>query len=212
MEILDDPDKPDIVDLEGDVVISVPEGPESEYQQDESESESDLGHMSSESSFDISVRRRRSVRYGRRVRAHRQRDQRRRARRVSGERSVGRDDGWRETEEFVPHAYIFDSDSAGFTPDAPFGPNPSESDFFLRIVDIEVAEKLVIETNRFHEQLNTLHGPFSSGRMRRWRDTDITEMYLFIALTLLMPHTPKHRVRDYWSTDSFVQPQYFGSI
>ena len=204
--IIDDPDDPDIVDLEGDVVISVPEEPESGGN-DESESESDV--YRSESSIDISLRRKRSVRYGRRVRARRQSVRSRRARRVSGDRSVGRDEGWRETEEFIPNAYLFDSDSAGLAPDAPFRPDSRESDFFLQIVDIEVAEKLVIETNRFREQLNTLHGPFSSGRMRRWRDTDIAEMYLFIALTLLMPHTPKHRVRDYWSTDSFVQTSIF---
>ena len=62
VEILDDPDNPDIVDLEGDVIISVPERPESSYEHDESESESELGHLSSESSFDISVRHKRTIR------------------------------------------------------------------------------------------------------------------------------------------------------
>ena len=199
-------DDPDIVNLGEDVHISVPEVVESdvEIESEVDISEHDEPEHSSESSFELPRRRSRDPRYRRRVRSRRSRPTRARV-----PRSVGRDDGWRVTDEFIPSAYIFDDECAGFAPDAPFTANSRESDFFLQIFDAEVVDKVVTETNRFHDQLNTTQGPFSVGRMKRWVDTTIPEMFVFLALTLLMPHTPKHRVKDYWSMDTFVQTKIF---
>ena len=194
---------PDMMDLAEEQAIDDPESIQSAID----DSESEIGNAS-DVSYEIPRRQTRTRRLSRRARNLRR--QTHGVRRRTPVRSVGRDDGWRETEEFVPHAYIFDKDSAGMVPNAKLLPESRECEYFLNIMDTDVMDALVTETNRFHDQVNEAFGSLgASSRMKGWTEVTIPEMFVFLALTLLMPHSSKHRVRDYWSTDVFIQSPIF---
>ena len=70
---------------------------------------------------------------------------------------------------------------------------------------------VVNETNRYFSQINEALGPFAPNScMQRWKDTNLREMYEFLALVLQMPHNVKHRVRDYWARDEVLVSPLFG--
>ncbi len=50
--------------------------------------------------------------------------------------------------------------------------------------------------------------PYS--RAHRWHDVTIEEMYVFLALSLLMPHVRKHCMKDYWSINTLIETPSFG--
>ena len=46
-------------------------------------------------------------------------------------------------------------------------------------------QMVVNETNRYFSQINEALGPFApNSRMQRWKDTNMREMYVFLALVL----------------------------
>ncbi len=45
--------------------------------------------------------------------------------------------------------------------------------------------------------------------MRAWKPLQVAEMYVFMALTMLMAHVKKHRIKDYWITgDNTATPSF----
>ena len=75
--------------------------------------------------------------------------------------------------------------------------------------------KLMVEqTNKYHQaQKDTSAYPspspsISNGKMRRCDDVTVRELYVFLALLMLMAHVKKAVVRDYWiqSDDLTVTP------
>ena len=117
-------------------------------------------------------------------------------------------DGWTDGSDFIPHEYVF-TGSGGVTPDFQLDPNANEADYFRLFLDDEVVQVMADETNRYHYQ-RTANRPPSASKMKKWFDVCLREMFVFLAITLLMPHTEKHRVRDYWSTDAFLRTPIYG--
>lgn len=68
-------------------------------------------------------------------------------------------------------------------------------------------EKIVEQTNIYGEIANS-DTPESS-HMKKWQPTDTDEMYVFLAVSLLMPQVKKQRLKDYWSKDVLIQTSIF---
>lgn len=50
------------------------------------------------------------------------------------------------------------------------------------------------------------------GRTSAWKYTDINEIYVFLAITMLMVHTKKNRISDYWSIDHLISTLIFSQL
>jgi hypothetical protein len=70
--------------------------------------------------------------------------------------------------------------------------------------------KVAFETNRYYQQ-NT-EDQVLGDRDKRWYDTTSEEMYLFIAINMLMARNKKLELHEYWSTDSLLYTPIFGQI
>lgn len=68
------------------------------------------------------------------------------------------------------------------------------------------------ETNKFYYFL--VHNKIlqKHSKLNLWRDTDLNEMYSFIALNLLMVHLKKNNLKDYWSTNPMLETPFFGKV
>ncbi|XP_069167066.1 UBX domain-containing protein 4 [Procambarus clarkii] len=64
--------------------------------------------------------------------------------------------------------------------------------------------------NRYaHSLIDT--GILPASRMTQWKDTTNDEMYVFLALSMMMKPSEKHIIQAYWSKDSLVPSPMFNS-
>ncbi|KAG5867349.1 hypothetical protein JTB14_038395 [Gonioctena quinquepunctata] len=119
---------------------------------------------------------------------------------------------WKKIQqgEFIPEIHTFSDDNAGCK--ANLGDSPSVLECFEVFFSNEFIDNIVSETNNYYQHLSTKTRFSASSRARSWTPVDRHEMYIFIAVTLLMPLTKKQRINDYWSTDSFLLTPAFGQI
>nr|XP_045611529.1 piggyBac transposable element-derived protein 4-like [Procambarus clarkii] len=62
--------------------------------------------------------------------------------------------------------------------------------------------------NRYtHSLIDT--GILPASHLTQWKDTTRDEMYVFLALSMMMKHSGKHVIQDYWSKDSLVPSPVF---
>jgi len=108
---------------------------------------------------------------------------------------------WR-TDDNVVDNFIFDPDktNSGINPDL-FDTlmHGSPLDFYLLIVNDEIINKIVIETNRFaaQEKASKLLSPFS--RINKWFDTDMTEIKQLFGLLIWTGLVGLPTYELYWS-------------
>lgn len=69
--------------------------------------------------------------------------------------------------------------------------------------------KIVFETNRYAEQqpVSTKHS-----RLAKWNNTTIDEMYIFLAVNMLMARNKKLQIQDYWSTNERLHQNIFSQL
>ena len=70
----------------------------------------------------------------------------------------------------------------------------------------------VVEQINLHHALQVTLGTQEAGsaHMRSWVPVTVAELYIFLALTMLMAHVKKHRLRDYWLTGDILTTSGFG--
>ncbi|CAH2096077.1 unnamed protein product [Euphydryas editha] len=90
--------------------------------------------------------------------------------------------------------------------------NPYEA--FTAIWDREIMEVIVRETNIYAQQLTTTmleDGTICpNSRITRWQDTNVSEVYRYLAIVLAMGVLVKSRLEEYWNTskDIFNSPGF----
>src|ERR1700722_7813348 len=72
----------------------------------------------------------------------------------------------------------------------------SPLDFFEVLFDRSVLEQIVNETNKYKSLSNT----------------SVPKIYSFLATVMLIAHTKKNRIKDYWSTDQLIFTPMFAQI
>ena len=102
---------------------------------------------------------------------------------------------WTDGMNFVPNSQHFDSSSSGIKNCDIDRDTGKEIDYFLLYFDTKVIEIIVTETNNYRQfKFENFGEEFSpNSHMRRWHDTNMREMYTFLALTILMSHSVKHK-------------------
>lgn len=118
---------------------------------------------------------------------------------------------WQTGVNHQPTSFSFNS-NAGIRSDSEIKSSSRESCYFEYFFDSNIMEEISRETNRY-ESFKSRKEPFSPfSRAIRWTETTIREMYVFIALTLLMNFARKHSVEDYWKKESLVPTPIFGQF
>lgn len=90
--------------------------------------------------------------------------------------------------------------------------NSSKLEFFEAFVSEFLLGKVVFETNRYAEQYIQSNEISHQSRVNAWKDTNVGEMYTFLATTILMSRNKKLDMKDYWSTDPLLSSPIFRQI
>ncbi|KAK3895724.1 hypothetical protein Pcinc_000647 [Petrolisthes cinctipes] len=117
---------------------------------------------------------------------------------------------WSEGSDFVPDQHDFRPNRSGTTRDWPCNDEARESAFFRAFIDEEVMSYIAEKTNRYNswvsQHMNFI-SPFS--RIRNWEATTVRELFVFLALMLIMPLCKKHVLQHYWRNDALISTPLF---
>ncbi|KAL4153017.1 hypothetical protein QTP88_000850 [Uroleucon formosanum] len=80
-------------------------------------------------------------------------------------------------------------------------------DFFEAFVTPSLFGKVAFETNRYCQQFENVT---SGSRINQWVHVDCEEMFVFLAITMLMARNKKLEIQDYWSMDPLSHQPIFG--
>ncbi|KAK8372198.1 hypothetical protein O3P69_011714 [Scylla paramamosain] len=120
---------------------------------------------------------------------------------------------WEDGENFDSEPLVFDNSEAGVQAEFPCTATSSVLQFFTAFFDLAVMQYLVWEINCFREisvrWLAPLKVPKES-KMKAWTDVSVEELYVWFALTMLMPHVKKHVLQDYWIVGDLISTPSFG--
>ncbi|XP_069162537.1 piggyBac transposable element-derived protein 4-like [Procambarus clarkii] len=118
---------------------------------------------------------------------------------------------WQDCDNFVAQIPAFDYTDVGVIPLFPYtNEHMPEVDYFMAYFDQPFMDHLVAETNQYALEL-TDSGMLPASRLTRWKGTIIEEMYLILALNMMMRHADKHVIQDFWNKDSLVLISLFYS-
>lgn len=101
--------------------------------------------------------------------------------------------------DFVPKLHAFDDSNSGVKNEHLTEGSP-EIEFFLDLFTEDIAQYIVVETNRYAIHKNE----------KKWKQLNLGEFFTFIALTMLMSRNKKLEVKDYWSVDPLLYTPAFG--
>lgn len=110
---------------------------------------------------------------------------------------------WTEFDEILPNIPNFDNRELGIQAEFPCSSSSPVMDYFTAFFDLVIMTQIMNETNKYRQDMCKF-GDMSQSKMANWTDVTVAEMYVWLALTLLMSHVKKHRLRDYWSLDDLV--------
>lgn len=119
---------------------------------------------------------------------------------------------WKSDNNFEPVLFDFDSSMSGVNDAFNLPDNPSELDIFRAIFDIDLVHNIVTETNRYYSQVVISTDVSAKSKLNKWVDTTTSEMYTFLATVMLMGHTKKNSLKQYWSTDPLLSTPFFGQV
>ncbi|KAK3892931.1 hypothetical protein Pcinc_003237 [Petrolisthes cinctipes] len=117
---------------------------------------------------------------------------------------------WSEGSDFVPNQHDFRANRSGTTRDWPCNDEARESAFFRAFIDEEVMSYIAEKTNRYNSWVSQhmdFISPFS--RIRNWDATTVRELFVFLALMLIMPLCKKHVLQHYWRNDALISTPLF---
>jgi hypothetical protein len=103
--------------------------------------------------------------------------------------------------DFSPSLYSFDSSQSGINRRLSYNQLQNPVDFFRIFFDQNLMETIVRQTNMYQSQ----NPQSSSSHMASWVDVSVSELYIFLAMTILMSQVKKHKIREYWSTDPLIE-------
>lgn len=120
--------------------------------------------------------------------------------------------GWVKNADYSPHIFDFDNTGCGITPDIEFSENPTESEIFKHLFDADLVEHIVYETDKYYSYITQTFEVKEHSKLKNYTRPTLSEMYTFLAASLLMAHTSKNRLKDYWSTDPLLSTPMFAKM
>ncbi len=108
---------------------------------------------------------------------------------------------------FDPKDLVFSDRMSGLRKEFEIGGN-KPSDYFRAFFDNELMQKIVEETNNYQQQ----NVAPNVEKTAAWYHTNVEELYIFFATTILMGLNQKNYIKDYWSTDKLITTPIFGEL
>jgi hypothetical protein len=116
---------------------------------------------------------------------------------------------WKSDNNFTPKDMSFDKFNSGVADHLQLDENSVELDYFKIFFDEDLLCAISKETNKYAKSLrDDVHLVSFS----RWVDRDVSEMYQFFALCILMGLVEKGSLKDYWSTNPAIGTPFFRKI
>lgn len=114
------------------------------------------------------------------------------------------------TESATPEVPVFDEFQSGLNLN--ISEDITEINVFQHFVDSAFISMVVEMTNTFHNYfvLNIVLGMHS--RLQKWFDVTVAEMYLFLAIMMLMTRNRHLSIEEHWSTDILLQAPIFSKL
>ncbi|KAJ8932841.1 hypothetical protein NQ314_014400 [Rhamnusium bicolor] len=112
--------------------------------------------------------------------------------------------------DLKPTLHEFDNEKSGVQ--LQLTQSPSPLDIFESFFTNDFTQKIVDETNRYHDYTITESEIPNASRHNQWKNTDLNEFFVFLGLSLLMPLVYIQRLNDYWSKDLIIETPMFHQV
>ncbi|KAK2575766.1 hypothetical protein KPH14_003655 [Odynerus spinipes] len=111
------------------------------------------------------------------------------------------------TQNLVPKVFDFDENLPGIK--ANINNKSTILEIFQLFFSEDMLEHIVRESNNYYtaQNIDSRHS-----RLISWKNTTVTEMYRFFAVSMLMSRTKKLSIDEYWSTDELIRTECFPKI
>ena len=111
--------------------------------------------------------------------------------------------------DFMPQIHKFDNSRSGVN-NLATNDDSKEIDYFLSLLTPEIVNITVQETNRYAVQKLQDSNLSPTSYLRKWKNIDIDEMYVFVAILMLNSCNKKRDLKLQWSTDPLLHTPIFG--
>lgn len=115
-----------------------------------------------------------------------------------------------QNKDLVPVVFLFDDSESGCKVET-LAEELSILECFECIFCAEFVDKIVDQIHLYHDFVTANDLPNKS-RLKNWKETNTSEIYVFLAVSLLMSQVKKNRVTDYWSKDALIETPIFSQI
>lgn len=113
---------------------------------------------------------------------------------------------------FHPHIFPFDERNSGTSPKLNVSNCETPLDYFELLFDEKLIDFIAEETNNYREHCTSDAERNPDSDEAKWIPANRSEIYLFLAVIMLMTVIRKNKIRDYWSTDSLIATPIFGQL
>ncbi|XP_030641170.1 piggyBac transposable element-derived protein 4-like [Chanos chanos] len=113
------------------------------------------------------------------------------------------DGSWR-TGQFTPSPVTFDGSQSGVRTHPH---EVREGECFKLFLNTSTVGVIANETNKYAEILREKSG--GVGKIGRWVDTSVAEIYTFLATVMIMGLVKKNNMRDYWTAEPMLSTPFF---
>ena len=110
--------------------------------------------------------------------------------------------------DFSPSLYSFNSSQSGINRHLPYNQLHNPIDFSRLSFNRNLIETIVRQTNIYRSQ----NPQPSSSHMASWMHVSISELSVFLPITILMSQVKKQKILEYWSTAPLIETTIFGTI
>ncbi|GLV42905.1 hypothetical protein CBL_08542 [Carabus blaptoides fortunei] len=97
-----------------------------------------------------------------------------------------------EDGDFTPQIHPFNNSSSGIQQGYQM---ETELDYFKLFFNTDVMNIIVLETNRYASQIRV--NSSAKSKLEKWTDTDVSEMYVFLATLMLTSLIGKNSMKNY---------------
>lgn len=128
--------------------------------------------------------------------------------RINNRKSLPGGIPWKFDNNFTPKDFGFDRSHSGITDNLKLQVDSPELVYFRHFLNKELVGGITEETNRYAETMKNKNMPSFS----KWVNVNISEMYTFTALCILMGFIEKPALKDYWSTNPVIETPFFAKV
>ncbi|KAH9636024.1 hypothetical protein HF086_005876 [Spodoptera exigua] len=107
---------------------------------------------------------------------------------------------------------FFDDFGSGISPSLNLTSSSNELAVFEKFVDEELIKTIIRYTNRYHCYFILNTDLRNHSRLQTWKDVTVPEMYIFLAITMLMTRNSRLTIEEHWSTNPLLNSPIYTTL